>query len=182
MTIKPWIVLDSRKLFSNRWLTLRVDKCEVPDDNHIIDDFYVVERPDSVHVVPVTKDRKVALVKQYRHACGQVIYELPAGYTKRGESPIEAAERELQEETGYIAKRTDLLTLLYYSPAVLTNKAYIFLCRDLEQKVHTSWDETEKMETVYFDIDELVYIGINDNIIVDSITVSGLLMAHQYLR
>lgn len=179
MEIKPWIILESQTILSNKWLSVRADKCKIPESDIIIDDFYVIERPDSVYIVPITRNLQVVLVKQYRHATGQIIYELPAGYINQGETPQQAAERELLEETGYVAKRTESLGMVYTSPAVLTNKSYMFLCRNLECQNDPQREITEKIELVTFGLDELVSIGIDDHIIVDANSVSALLLAYQ---
>ena len=182
MTIKPWIVLRSKKIIQNEWLSLRVDTCKIPETGAVLEEFYVVERKDSVYIVPITNNNQVILVKQYRHASAQTLYELPAGYLNKGEIPQQAAERELLEETGYVSNRIEPLGVVYTSPAVLTNKAYLFLCRDLERKNKPDWDPSERIELASFDFDEMVLYGIDDHVLVDSNSVSALLLAYLKLR
>lgn len=182
MSIKQWTLLSSETVLSNRWLSVRRDKCRLPDTGLVIDDFFVVERRDAVHIVPITKSRKVILVKQYRHASEQILYELPAGYTEKGETPQQTAKRELYEETGYLSNKADLLSILYYSPAVMTNKAYVVLCEELDLQIDRAQDDTENIELAFFDLDELVSAGIRNQVVVDAVSVSGILLAHHYLK
>ncbi len=182
MSIKPWIVLKSKKIFQNEWLSLRADTCRIQETGVELSEFYVIERKDSVYIVPVTSKNQVILVRQYRHASGQVLLEVPAGYINSGEMPQQAAERELFEETGYSSKRIEPLAVLYTSPAILTNKAYLFLCRDLEKHVRLSPDDTENIELVTFDFDDLVRVGIDDNVLLDANSVSAIMLAYRRLR
>ena len=73
-----WEKLSSKYLVKENWATLRVDTCRMPDGT-IIPDYYVLEYPDWVNAVALTSDKQVILVKQYRHAAGEVILELPGG-------------------------------------------------------------------------------------------------------
>lgn len=182
MSVKPWIVLESRRLLANEWLSVRVDKCKIPDRKVTIDDFYVIERRDSAYIVPVTQDNRVVLVKQYRHASGKILFEVPAGYINARETPQEAAERELLEETGFIAKSIDYLGMFYASPAVLTNKAYIFLCRNLKERQEPARDVSEDIELAFFNIKDLVAVGIPDQLLLDAVSVSAILLAYHRME
>jgi ADP-ribose pyrophosphatase len=97
---RKWKVLDSEYLIERPWLTARRDKVELPD-GRVIDEYYVLEYPDWVNVIAITKDGKFVMETQYRHALGVNSIELPCGVMEEGETPMEAAKRELLEETGY---------------------------------------------------------------------------------
>ncbi|MDX2049424.1 MAG: NUDIX hydrolase, partial [Chitinophagaceae bacterium] len=73
-----WKLLGSEYLFKETWFTVRRDRCERPDGK-IVDPYYVFEFPDWVVAVPVTNEGKIVLVKQYRHAMGETIWEIPGG-------------------------------------------------------------------------------------------------------
>ena len=95
-----WKVLSSEYLIRKPWLTARCDRLELPD-GRIMPEYYVLEYPDWVNVIAITKDGKFVMERQYRHALGVEAYELPCGVMENGETPLEAAKRELLEETGY---------------------------------------------------------------------------------
>ena len=95
-----WKVLESSYLHKIPWLTIRKDKCEMPNGN-IIPAFYVNEYPDWVNAFGLTEDGKVVMVRQYRHGIGTIGTELPGGVVEEGESLEEGVRRETLEETGY---------------------------------------------------------------------------------
>jgi len=90
----------------------------------------VVHHPGSVVILPVQRD-KVLLERQYRHAAGQYLWELPAGRINPGESPLAAAKRELLEETGYTARRWRRLLFYYASPGFLSETMVVYLAESL---------------------------------------------------
>ena len=95
-----WEVLDSEYVFKRLWLTARRDHVKLPTGAEI-NDFYVLEYPDFCNVVAITKDNKFLMERQYRHAQHLTAIEIPAGCVEKGETSLEAAQRELYEETGY---------------------------------------------------------------------------------
>lgn len=121
-----WKLLSSEYFIQDNWATLRVDTCEMPNGN-IIKPYYVLEYPDWVNVVAITENNEVIIIKQYRHAAGEVIIEVPGGCIDPGESPEEAVRRELLEETGYAFDNFELLSALYANPATANNKTHCFL-------------------------------------------------------
>ena len=94
-----WKVLRTEYLIKRPWLTARRDDVELPD-GRTIPEYYVLEYPDWVNVIAITKDGHFVMERQYRHALGCTCFELPCGVIEQGETPIEAAMRELEEETG----------------------------------------------------------------------------------
>ena len=98
--MEKWKVLSSEYLIRKPWLTARCDRLELPD-GRIMPEYYVLEYPDWVNVIAITKDGKFVMERQYRHALRVEEFELPCGVMEKGESPLEAAKRELLEGTGY---------------------------------------------------------------------------------
>ncbi|MFQ5927739.1 MAG: NUDIX hydrolase [Terriglobia bacterium] len=86
----------------------------------------IVVHAGSVAVLPLLGDGRILLVRQYRHAAGKFLWELVAGHIESGEKPRAAARRELREETGYTARRLELLLEFYPTPGLLTEKMYLY--------------------------------------------------------
>ncbi|MEJ7913861.1 MAG: NUDIX hydrolase, partial [Chitinophagaceae bacterium] len=95
-----WKVIASEYLHQEPWLTIRKDRCELPNGK-LVPAFYVNEYSEWVNVFGVTKDDQVVMVKQYRHGIEEVGMELPGGVAEHGEDPETAARREVLEETGF---------------------------------------------------------------------------------
>ena len=102
--MKPWKLLDSEYLVDTPWLKVAKEKCELPNGK-VIDDFYTLWQPDWVMILARTKDCKWIMTKQYRHGTQATELEFPAGMIDQGETPEEAAIRELQEECGFCHPR-----------------------------------------------------------------------------
>jgi len=98
--MKPWKLLDSEFLVDAPWLKVAKETCELPNGK-VIDDFYTLWQPDWVLILARTKEGKWVMTEQYRHGTGKIALEFPAGIIDKGETPEEAAVRELQEECGY---------------------------------------------------------------------------------
>ena len=97
-------------------------------------DFYVIEAPDWINVIPLTKAGEVVLIEQYRHGSEEVSLEIPGGMVDPGEEPRETAARELLEETGYEARGVVLLGRTRPNPAIQDNWIHTFLARDVERR------------------------------------------------
>ncbi|MDW8019808.1 MAG: NUDIX hydrolase [Chloroherpetonaceae bacterium] len=142
---KAWKTLESQYIFQKApWLVLRQDKVQLPT-GAIIDEFYVSEYPAWVNVVGITTDDEVVLIRQFRYAIGKVYFELPAGVVDKGETPLQAAQREMLEETGYGGGEWELLMQLCANPAIQTNITYSFLARGLRKQSTQSLEHTEEI-------------------------------------
>ena len=178
--MNDWEVLESEVVFANQWLRVRKDRCRMAS-GVVIEDYYVVERFDFVMVFAVAPDGRVVLVKQYKHGAGEVVLELPAGYLEPGEEPIEAARRELLEETGFRAGRIMPVATLFPSPSLLTSRAHIFYCDDLEQSGGQSLDESEDIEVEFVELADLRQaIGRND-LIRDCASLAAILSVIEFV-
>jgi 8-oxo-dGTP pyrophosphatase MutT (NUDIX family) len=107
-------------------------------------DFYVIEAPDWINVIPLTKDNEVVLVEQYRHGAEAVSLEIPGGMVDPGEEPRETAARELFEETGYEAAEVVFLGRTRPNPAIQDNWIHTFLARGAEYRREPLNEGTER--------------------------------------
>lgn len=107
-------------------------------------DFYVVEAPDWINVIPLTKEGEVVFIEQYRHGTGEVSLEIPGGMVDAGEEPRDAAARELLEETGYEASEVVPLGRTRPNPAIQNNWLHTFLARGVERRGEPQNQGTEQ--------------------------------------
>jgi ADP-ribose pyrophosphatase len=118
-----------RNVFQGRVLTLNLERVELP--NGCVAELEIAHHPGGATVVALDHAGRVCLLRQFRHAAGGWITELPAGKLDGGEPPLECARRELLEEAGCEAGRWDRLGQFFSSPGVLTEVIHVYLARDL---------------------------------------------------
>jgi ADP-ribose pyrophosphatase len=135
-----FLVLKSKTIYKGKVLELAVDRIIEPGNVRVIRE--VVRHPGSVVVLPHLPDGKVVLVRQFRYAARKALWELVAGSLKPGETPVQAARRELLEETGYRAQSFELLFSFYPSPGFLNERMHLVEARGLKQfEAHPEADE-----------------------------------------
>ena len=140
----------------------------------------VVEHPGGVGIVPMTNDKKVLMVKQYRYPMEEELLEIPAGKLGEGEDPLDCAVRELSEETGCTAGRIVDLGATYPSPGFCRETLYLYLALDLEQgDMHL--DENELLSVESVGIDALIE-RIMANELPDAKSIIGVMKAKEYLK
>jgi ADP-ribose pyrophosphatase len=144
---KPWNILSSERRESLRIFGLRVDRAVSPRTGAAYD-FYVLESDSWVNVIPITPEGEVVLIRQYRHGTRAVTLEIPGGIVDRGDSPQEAARRELREETGCEADEMVGLGFVHPNPAFLDNRCYTFLAQGVRCKGLQTLDEREDIEVM----------------------------------
>ncbi len=154
MTIKPWPLIRSQSNTSLRIFNLRVDRSLSPR-THEEHDFYVLESPDWVNVIPLTPDNQVVLIRQYRHGTREVTLEIPGGIVEERDSPEEAAVRELREETGFLESEMVSLGSVHPNPAFLSNRCHTFVARDVVKAGEQHQDEKEDIEVLLKPIQEV---------------------------
>jgi ADP-ribose pyrophosphatase len=164
-------VLKSKTIYRGRVIQLRVE--EVVEPGGVKTTREVVCHSDSVVVMPRLPDGRVILVRQYRHAVGESLWELVAGGMKPGETARQSARRELAEETGYRARVLKPLLEFYPSPGILSEKMHLVEARDLTLS-QPKPDKDERIEVGLFAIGELARL-VRSNKIRDAKTLVGIL-------
>jgi len=134
----------------------------------------IVRHAGSAVMMPVDEKRRILLVRQYRLPARAHLWELPAGKLDPGETPLQAARRELIEETGYRARRWKKLISFYPSPGFVSEKMTIFLATDLTAGEAQPMDD-ERIETRWFSASQVLQM-IRSNTIRDSKTIVGYFM------
>ncbi len=164
--------LSSATLYKGKIFDLRVDDIREGDIEYKRE---IVVHKGSAVIVPIFDDGTVALVRQYRHAAGKFLLELPAGSLEIGEDALVGAIRELEEEVGVIAGRVEKLTEFYVSPGFVTEKMHLFLATELtetEQKL--DGDEIIELERIAL---PRALDMIDGGLIEDAKTIIGLTLS-----
>ncbi|MBQ3123502.1 MAG: NUDIX hydrolase [Firmicutes bacterium] len=114
----------------------------------------MIEHNGGVGLVAITSDNKIIMVKQFRKALERDMLEIPAGKLEKGEDPLEAAARELEEETGYTAENIEFMTRYYPSVGYIRECLYLYLCTGLS-KGEAHPDDDEAIDTYMYTMEEL---------------------------
>ncbi len=139
---RPWERVGSEPGASYRIFDLHVHRARSPRTGKV-HSFVILETPDWVNVVAVTLRHEIVLIRQVRHGIGSVTLEIPGGMVDPGETPREAAARELLEETGYRAGRWRTLGFVHPNPAFQDNRCHSFLALDCERVAEPAHDSAE---------------------------------------
>lgn len=153
--LHPWRVTATREVHRDRWIHVRADDC-LTANGIAVAPYYVLEYPDSVHVLALAGD-EVVLVQQYRHGLGAVTLELPGGLMDPGErDPLITAQRELLEETGFAADSFRLVGRLPQNPATHTSHMHVVLALGARQVGAPRPDATEDLRVRLVPVPDLV--------------------------
>jgi 8-oxo-dGTP pyrophosphatase MutT (NUDIX family) len=154
MSLAPWRKLGSRVVCDCRVFSVRADRFEVPStrEQH---EFFVVDCPDWVNVIALTSSGEVVLVRQHRFGIDRPSLEIPGGMIDPGESPLEAAARELLEETGYRGRELSVLGTIHPNPALQPNTAHTILALDCVRVAAPRPDAHEDLELLVVPLAEI---------------------------
>lgn len=148
-------MLKSEKILSlGVWLNVRQETVELPSGKQI-PTWFVLEFPNWINVIAITKDGQFVMEDQYRHALGETRFELVAGVIDPGETPLEAAKRELLEETGFGGGEWQLFMTLSPNPTNHNNLSYTFLATGVEKVTDQHQEATEDIHVDIFTRDEV---------------------------
>ena len=170
-------LVSSETVFEGRLISVRVEEVELPGGGRARRE--IVVHPGAVAVVPLLPEGRVLMIRQYRHAAGQVLYELPAGTVQAGESPPDCARRELAEETGYAAGKLELVFSTYLSPGYSTELIGIFLARDLHPAQGARQEPDERVVPVVLPFEEAVAM-VRRGEVRNAAAICGLLAAARW--
>jgi len=161
-TAESWPVVASEPLLKHWLISVRNDKVRVPDDDYA--ERTVVTHPGAVAILALDDAQRVLMIKQYRHPVGRLLWEIPAGLRDaEGETPLQTAERELREETGYRAAQWHLLLDYFSSPGYSTERIRIFLARGVEHAGEGGYqreDEEKYIVTDWVPLAEAVRLAL----------------------
>jgi 8-oxo-dGTP pyrophosphatase MutT (NUDIX family) len=152
--VETWKRISSKEIADCRIFKVREDLSERESDKKT-SSFFVLENPDWVNIIAVTKDKKVVLIEQFRHGSGEVILEIPGGMVDENEDAESAARRELLEETGFSFGEFKLLGKSQPNPAIQNNTIHHFLALDCEKTHETEFDEHESLITKLVSLKEI---------------------------
>lgn len=165
-------LLSTEQIYSGKVLTLNLDTVALP--NGRTTKLEILRHPGASAVVPLKEDGGVLLIRQFRHATGGFIYEIPAGKLDPQEDPRDCAARELEEEIGYRAGHLELLTSIWTAPGFTDEVIHIFLGTNLEVGKQ-NLDQDEVLEIVEWTLEDAIS-KIQDGTIRDAKTIIGLQM------
>lgn len=169
--MKPEII-STEEIYKGRIFNVSLDT--IREDSVTYQREIITHRGSAV-IVPVFADKTVALVRQYRHAAGKYLLELPAGSLENGENPETGALRELEEEIGATAGKIEILTEFYVSPGFLSEKMFVFLVTDLSETAQNlEADELLSIEKITF---SQAFAMIRRGEFEDAKTIAGLILA-----
>lgn len=135
-------------------------------------DFYRLDMPDWINVIPVTARGEVVMIEQYRHGTDSITLEIPGGVVDPGEDPRATALRELGEETGYRATDAHLLGSLHPNPAIQGNMVHTYFCENVEYEFAPVFDSTEHTAVRLVALDRIPAL-IADGTITHALVIAG---------
>lgn len=173
-TIEPWSIEYENKEYQTPIFNLLQRKMVLESaEEHNEGEFYVLEAPEWVNVIPITTDGKVVLVEQYRYGIEQPTLEIPGGIVDPGELPHETAERELLEETGYQSDSWINLGKVSANPAMMNNFSHVYLAEACQYEELQNPDQHERIHVHLLQMDTFLdYVA--DGTISHSIVVAAV--------
>jgi 8-oxo-dGTP pyrophosphatase MutT (NUDIX family) len=175
-----WKTINSEYLFKDLWFTVRKDTCQTAEGK-IIDPYYVYEFPEWVTAVALTEDGKFIMERQYRHAIGMTMFEIPGGCVDDTDASLEAAvARELKEETGYEFSSFEYMGKISANPSTNNNWMHMFLARGGVKTGGQELDHNEEIEVHLMEINEVRTL-LKENKIYQSMHATALFYALEKL-
>ena len=169
-----WKTLKSRTVWENNWMEIREDRVRNPGGGE--NDYGVVHfKNRAIAILPLDREGNTWLVGQQRYTLGEYSWELPMGGAPLDEDPLDAAKRELREETGLTASLWSEIMRLHTSNSITDEVGIVFIAEGLTEG-ETAPEETEDLEIRKLPLDDAIQL-VNDGEITDAISVAGILRA-----
>lgn len=170
--------ISSKKIFGGKIIELYVDEVELQNNKVVTRE--KVSHPGAVGIVPLSKEGKIILVKQFRYPTGGVLLEIPAGKMGKNENAADCARRELKEEIGAAGGKLMHLSTFYTSPGFCDEILYLYLATDFERK-ENNLEEDEFLDVIELKMkDALTYV--KNGKIKDAKTIIGIILSRDYLN
>lgn len=170
-------IISAKEVFAGRVFHVRRERIIEPNGLEATRE--IIVHPGSVVVLPVFIDGRILLIRQFRHAAGQNLWELVAGRKDEGETFVQAAHRELREETGYAAQRIKKLLVVFPSPGFLAERMVIYIAEGLK-KGQARPEDDEKITSRIFAL-SVIERWIRAGKICDAKTIAGILYYARYV-
>ncbi|MET0341265.1 MAG: NUDIX hydrolase [Polyangiales bacterium] len=176
--LKPWTLLDAKLLVETRIFKLFADRYRSPRTGEE-NTYSSIDSPDWVNVVALDSEGCMLLIRQFRFGTRSFTLEVPGGMVDPGEEPRVTAERELREETGYVAARITSLGLCEPNPAIFNNRCHFFLAEGCTRQAELVLDPGEDIEVLPTPVDE-VFAQLHGGGITHALVMVALLQYELY--
>jgi ADP-ribose diphosphatase len=171
------VLVNSETVYEGRVFSVRRDQVRLPDGRVL--ELDVVSHRGAVVIVPVDRDGRIWFVRQYRHAAGIELLELPAGTLEENETPEECAAREIREEIGLAAGKLQEIGSFFNAPGYSTEYMYVFLAQDLTPS-RLPGDEDEILVAESLDAEQ-AFAMVREGSMQDAKSLAALHLAQRYL-
>ena len=168
---ETWTRAKTKEIADCRVFKVREDFCKRESDG-AEHNFFVIESPDWVDIIALTKEKAIVLIEQFRHGTQEITLEIPGGMVDEGEQAEKTARRELLEETGYSSNEFIFLGKSRPNPAIQTNWIYHYLALNCKKTEETAFDEHESVITKLVPLAEIDNL-IKSGAITHSLAISG---------
>jgi ADP-ribose pyrophosphatase len=179
--MKNWKLIDRWQLFKNRFLRIRLDRCELPD-GRVMPNYFVLDFLDWVQVVALTTDGKMVMIRQYRHGTQETLLEIPGGSTdpEDQKNSLSAAKRELLEETGYESDDWELIGSHSPNPALMSNDMHVYLAKNCKKVAEQQLDPFEDLDVELLPAQDVLNMAEGGKIR-HSLVATGLFLARAHV-
>ncbi len=170
-------IKQEESIYNGPLLSVYKQTIELANGKKIVSD--LVKHPGAVAIIPINADGKILLIKQWRRAAKTILLEIPAGKLEKNENPLDCADRELREETGFKAKSLISLGGIYTAPGFCDEYIHLFLAKDLVED--PLWaEDSDHIDVIPVSLEETKHLALKGELI-DSKTLSALYLYQSWM-